>query len=71
MPTQPKLEALHAATGPDLRRLLLVDEVLCNPRLHKAYRIENGILVRLIEEAVDVEPGAHQRSMPTRAMSQA
>lgn len=31
--------------------------------LHKAYRIEDGILARLADEAVDVGPGAHQRSM--------
>lgn len=37
--------------------------MLYNPRLHEAYRIENGILVRLVDEAVDVGPGAHQRLM--------
>jgi len=46
--------------------LLLVDDssgsaVLYNPRLRKAYRIEDGIPVLLIDEAVDVGPEEHQR----------
>jgi hypothetical protein len=31
--------------------------------LQKAYRTEDGILGRLVDDAVDVGPGAHQRSM--------
>ena len=34
--------------------LLLVDEVLYNPRLRQAYRIDDGIPVLLVDEAVDV-----------------
>jgi uncharacterized protein YbaR (Trm112 family) len=41
--------------------LLLVDNRLYNPRLRKAYRIEDGIPVLLIDEAVDVGPEEHQR----------
>jgi uncharacterized protein YbaR (Trm112 family) len=46
--------------------LLLADtpagsEVLYNPRLRKAYRIEVGIPVLLIDEAVDVGPEEHER----------
>ena len=41
--------------------LLHVDDRLYNPRLHKAYRIENGIPVLLVDEAVDVEPEEHLR----------
>lgn len=45
--------------------LLLVDSpsgaVLYNPRLRKAYRIEDGIPVLLIDQAVDVGPEDHQR----------
>lgn len=46
--------------------LLLADDssspaVLYNPRLRKAYRIEDGIPVLLIDEAVDVGPEEHQR----------
>jgi uncharacterized protein YbaR (Trm112 family) len=41
--------------------LLMVDGVLYNPRLHKAYRIEDGIPVLLVDEAVDVAPEEHER----------
>ncbi|MFN8073547.1 MAG: Trm112 family protein [Mycobacterium sp.] len=41
--------------------LLLVDNLLYNPRLHKAYRIDDGIPVLLVDEAVDVGPEEHQR----------
>lgn len=41
--------------------LLLADGVLYNPRLHKAYRIEDGIPVLLVDEAVDVSPEEHER----------
>jgi len=43
--------------------LLLVDERLYNPRLHKAYRIEDDIPVLLVDEAVDVGPEEHERLM--------
>ena len=51
--------------------LLLVDsgsdgggaELLYNPRLRRAYRIENGIPVLLIEEARDVDDDEHARLM--------
>jgi uncharacterized protein YbaR (Trm112 family) len=45
--------------------LLLVDgECLYNPRLRRAYRIEDGIPVLLIDEAVDVTDDAeHQRML--------
>lgn len=41
--------------------LLLVDGVLYNPRLRKAYRIEDGIPVLLVEEATDVDAEEHAR----------
>ncbi len=41
--------------------LIYVDNVLYNPRLHKAYRIDDGIPVLLVDEAVDVGPDEHQR----------
>jgi uncharacterized protein YbaR (Trm112 family) len=34
--------------------LVYVDDVLVNPRLSRVYRIEDGIPVLLIDEAVDV-----------------
>lgn len=46
--------------------LLAVDGMLYNPRLHKAYRIDDGIPVLLVDEAVDIGPDEHQRLM-TRA----
>ena len=44
-------------------RLLLVDdEFLYNPRLRRAYRIDDGIPVLLVDEAVAVTDDAeHQR----------
>ncbi|WP_293002025.1 Trm112 family protein [Mycobacterium sp.] len=41
--------------------LLLVDQVLYNPRLRRAYRIEDGIPVLLVDEAVDVGDDEHAR----------
>jgi uncharacterized protein len=41
--------------------LLYVDDVLYNPRLRRAYRIEDGIPVLLIDEAVDVSEDEHRR----------
>ncbi len=43
--------------------LLLVDDVLYNPRLRRAYRIEDGIPVLLIDEARDVDDDEHARLM--------
>ncbi len=43
--------------------LLLVggDELLYNPRLRRAYPIENGIPVLLIDEARDVADDEHEK----------
>jgi uncharacterized protein YbaR (Trm112 family) len=43
--------------------LLLVDEgrELYNPRLRRAYRIDDGIPVLLVEEARDVDDEEHAR----------
>lgn len=41
--------------------LLLVDQVLYNPRLRRAYRIEDGIPVLLVDEAVEVGDDEHAR----------
>ena len=43
--------------------LMLVDQVLYNPRLRRAYRIEDGIPVLLIDEARDVDEDEHARLM--------
>ncbi len=41
--------------------LLHVDNVLYNPRLRRAYRIDDGIPVLLVDEAVDVSDDQHNR----------
>jgi uncharacterized protein len=43
--------------------LLLVDQQLYNPRLQRAYRIEDGIPVLLVDEAVEVGDDEHARLM--------
>ena len=47
--------------------LVLVDDadeqLLYNPRLRRAYRIEDGIPVLLIDEARDVDDAEHARLM--------
>jgi len=47
----------------DRGALLLLGGVLYNPRLRKAYRIEDDIPVLLIDEAVDIGPAEHDRLM--------
>lgn len=39
------------------------EELLYNPRLRRAYRIEDGIPVLLIDEARDVDDDEHTRLM--------
>ncbi|OBI72245.1 Trm112 family protein [Mycobacterium sp. E740] len=55
--------------------LLLVDadspEYLYNPRLRRAYRIDDGIPVLLIDEAVAVTDDAEHQRMLDRASGQA
>jgi uncharacterized protein len=43
--------------------LLYIDKVLYNPRLRRAYRIDDGIPVLLIDEAVEVSDDEHERLM--------
>lgn len=43
--------------------VLVGDELLYNPRLRRAYRIEDGIPVLLIDEAHDVDDDEHERLM--------
>ncbi|MCB0930714.1 MAG: Trm112 family protein [Mycobacterium sp.] len=42
---------------------VLATPVLYNPRLHKAYRIQDDIPVLLVDDAVDVGPEEHARLM--------
>lgn len=48
--------------------LLVDDELLYNPRLQRAYPIENGIPVLLVDEARDVDQAEHE-SIVARAKS--
>ena len=43
--------------------VLVDDELLYNPRLRRAYRIEDGIPVLLIDEARDVDDDEHAELM--------
>jgi uncharacterized protein YbaR (Trm112 family) len=43
--------------------LLLVGDVLYNPRMRRAYRIEDGIPVLLVDEAVEVGDDEHAQLM--------
>ncbi|CAN5656713.1 Trm112 family protein [soil metagenome] len=45
----------------DREPLLYVDNLLYNPRLRRAYRIDDGIPVLLIDEATDVSDDEHAR----------
>lgn len=48
--------------------LLVEDELLYNPRLQRAYPIENGIPVLLVDEGRDVDQAEHE-SIVARAQS--
>lgn len=61
----PRLLAILVCPA-DRGPLLAIDDLLYNPRLRKAYRIEDGIPVLLVDEAVDIGPEEHQR-LTTRA----
>jgi len=61
-PTLLNILVCPADRGP----LVLVDDasgnpILYNTRLRRAYRIEDGIPVLLVDEAVDVSPEEHER----------
>ncbi|MCB1264724.1 MAG: Trm112 family protein [Mycobacterium sp.] len=43
--------------------LLMIGDVLYNPRLRKSYRIDDGIPVLLVDESSDVGPEEHDRLM--------
>jgi uncharacterized protein len=47
--------------------LLVGDELLYNPRLRRAYRIEAGVPVLLIDEAVTISDDAEHQSLLERA----
>jgi uncharacterized protein YbaR (Trm112 family) len=43
--------------------LVLVGDVLYNPRMRRAYRIEDGIPVLLVDEAIEVGDDEHAQLM--------
>jgi uncharacterized protein len=47
--------------------LLVDDELLYNPRLRRAYRIDDGIPVLLVDEAVAVTDDAEHQRLLDRA----
>ncbi|MCZ8379820.1 Trm112 family protein [Mycobacterium sp. CPCC 205372] len=50
--------------------LLLIDqELLYNPRLRRAYRIEDGIPVLLVDEAADITDDAEHHRLLERAQA--
>jgi uncharacterized protein len=49
--------------------LLIGDELLYNPRLRRTYRIEDGIPVLLVDEAVAVTDDAEHQRLLDRAKS--
>jgi uncharacterized protein len=51
--------------------LLVDDEYLYNPRLHRAYRIDDGIPVLLIDEAVAITDDAEHQRLLERASGEA
>lgn len=47
--------------------LLLADDVLYNPRLRRAYRIEDGVPVLLVDEAVAITDDVEHARLLDRA----
>jgi uncharacterized protein YbaR (Trm112 family) len=47
--------------------LLIADEFMYNPRLRRAYRIDDGIPVLLVDEAVDIADDAEHQRLLDRA----
>ena len=51
----------------DRGALLLAGDVLYNPRLRRAYRIEAGVPVLLVDEAVTIDDDAEHQRLIERA----
>ena len=68
MPIDPQLLALLACPEDKGPLLYFADEdTLYNPRLHRRYRIVDGIPVMLVDEAENVSDDEHERlSSPRR-----
>jgi uncharacterized protein YbaR (Trm112 family) len=58
----PKLLAILVCPA-DRGPLLHVGDLLYNPRLRRAYRIDDGIPVLLVDQATDIGADEHQRLM--------
>ncbi|WP_278313146.1 Trm112 family protein [Lolliginicoccus levis] len=61
MPLDPVLLDILACPEDRGSLIHIEDEALYNPRLRKAYPIENGIPVLLVDEARDVDDETHAR----------
>jgi uncharacterized protein YbaR (Trm112 family) len=60
VPLDPTLLSIIACPQDHGSLLLVGEETFYNPRLRRAYPIENGIPVLLIDEARDVAEAEHQ-----------
>ncbi|CAN3129011.1 Trm112 family protein [Mycobacterium sp. smrl_JER01] len=49
--------------------LLLIEDSLYNPRLRRKYRVDDGIPVLLVDEAVAVDDDEHRRLMSSAGQS--
>lgn len=58
----PKLLSILVCPA-DRGPLLHIDDILYNPRMRRAYRIEDGIPVLLVDHAEDVDAQRHERLM--------
>ncbi|MEZ0363178.1 Trm112 family protein [Mycobacterium sp. pUA109] len=65
-PLPPELLSIVVCPA-DRGPLLLIDDLLYNPRLRRAYRIDDGIPVLLVDEARDVGDDEHARLMARAA----
>ena len=62
MALDPKLLEILACPEDKGPLLYFADEdTLYNPRLHKSYRVEDGVPILLVEEGTDVTDAEHER----------
>ncbi|BBY15718.1 Trm112 family protein [Mycolicibacterium litorale] len=69
MPLDEKLRAILVCPQDRGPLLLVGDEMLYNPRLRLGYRIDDGIPVLLVDEAVTVTDDAEHQRLVDRAES--
>lgn len=69
MPLDPTLLSIIACPQDHGSLLVVGDELFYNPRLRRAYPVENGIPVLLIDEARDVSEQEHAELLARAAGS--